>query len=119
MTELELQKIDLRPLSVNEAWQGRRFKTKAYKEYEKNLLSLLPQMKAIEKPYSVIIYFYFGSPMRDIDNPVKLILDVMQKKWKWLNDRDIIQIKLKKFSTDKGNDHFYYRIESFNDKNLK
>jgi len=28
--------IPIKPLTVNKAWQGRRFKTPAYKQYEKN-----------------------------------------------------------------------------------
>ena len=31
-------RIEIKPLSVNECWQGKRFKTKAYTAYEKELL---------------------------------------------------------------------------------
>jgi len=37
-------RINYKPLSVNEAWQGKRFKTKAYKDYEKSLMLLLPKI---------------------------------------------------------------------------
>ena len=45
-------KVEIKPLSVNAAWQGRRFKTEAYKKYEKEVLSALPELVLPEKPYS-------------------------------------------------------------------
>ena len=35
--------IHRKPLSVNTCWQGKRFKTPLYKEYEKEILELLPE----------------------------------------------------------------------------
>ena len=35
-------RINLKPLSVNQAWMGRKFKTPAYKKYEADMLILLP-----------------------------------------------------------------------------
>ena len=35
--------LNVKPLSVNQCWQGRRYKTKAYKQYEKALLQILPK----------------------------------------------------------------------------
>ena len=29
-------RLDIKPLSVNEAWQGRRVKTKKYRDFETN-----------------------------------------------------------------------------------
>jgi hypothetical protein len=34
--------IKIKPLSVNKAWQGKRFKTNEYKQYEKEVSLLLP-----------------------------------------------------------------------------
>ena len=34
--------IDIKPLSVNKMWQGRRYKTYEYQKYEKEFLYLLP-----------------------------------------------------------------------------
>ena len=38
-------KINIKPLSVNKAWQGKRFKTKKYKAFETELLLKLPHKK--------------------------------------------------------------------------
>jgi len=33
-------RVDIKPLSVNEAWRGRRFKTPEYRKYERDILTL-------------------------------------------------------------------------------
>ena len=38
-------RIDIKPMSVNEAWKGRRFKTDKYKGFEKEMLLKLPNIK--------------------------------------------------------------------------
>ena len=38
-------KIKIKPLSVNKAWQGKRFKTREYKSYEELLLYLFPTLR--------------------------------------------------------------------------
>ena len=54
--------IDLKPLSVNDAWKGRRFKTDEYKTYIKHMLLLLPSSsKGIVIPEGKLqITFVFG-----------------------------------------------------------
>ena len=51
-------KYKIKPLSVNKAWAGKRFKTEDYKSYEKELLLALPKQEVPEPPYCV--YFEFG-----------------------------------------------------------
>lgn len=96
--------IKEKPLSVNEVWQGRRFKTDAYKQYEKKMLLLLPKAK---KPFSdmlrIEIHFGFSNLCSDIDNPVKPILDILQKKYRF-NDKNIFELILRKNKVDKGNE---------------
>ena len=38
-------KIEIKPLSVNDAWQGTRYKTTKYKAFQKELLLKLPKIK--------------------------------------------------------------------------
>mgnify|MGYP001108467912 CR=1 FL=1 len=38
-------KVNIKPLSVNKVWQGRRYKTKDYKVYEEALFYLLKKYK--------------------------------------------------------------------------
>ena len=105
-------KIDIKPLSVNKAWQGRRYKTKAYKAFEKEMLLLLPKLKnPITTPIKISLVFGFSSKLSDIDNPIKMVLDILQKKYKF-NDRDIYELNIKKEITKKG--YEFIKIDFFN-----
>jgi hypothetical protein len=82
-------KIDLKPLSVNQAWKGKRFKTDAYKIFEKQLLLLLPKNYLIpEPPFEIHLEFGFSSANSDWDNGIKQFVDVLAKKYGF-NDRYI------------------------------
>jgi Holliday junction resolvase RusA-like endonuclease len=102
-------KLNIKPLSVNEAWQGSRFKTKAYLRYEKTLLLMLPK-KELKNVHKLFIEFGFSSKLADIDNPVKLILDILQKKYGF-NDRDIFELNVKKSIVEKSKEFIKIKIE--------
>ncbi len=72
--------IHTKPLSVNEAWQGKRFKTKKYKAYEKELMLLLPNKYEIPEGDLQVRYEFGLNIMADWDNPVKPLQDILQKK---------------------------------------
>lgn len=81
--------VNIKPLSVNKAWKGRRYKTLAYKNYEQQVLTLLPQRVHIpDGKLELHLEFGFSSPLADFDNPVKLFVDCLQKKYRF-NDRRI------------------------------
>lgn len=86
---------NINALSVNECWQGRRFKTPEYKRYERNLLLMLPKLKVENKPMRIGIHCGFSNMNKDIDNIVKPLLDILQKKYTF-NDRNIIELFLRK-----------------------
>lgn len=89
-------KVEMKPLSVNEAWQGKRFKTPLYKSFEKEILLRMPKIKIdFKKPIKMEITFGFSNPLSDIDNPLKPTLDCLQKKYGF-NDRDIYELNVKK-----------------------
>lgn len=113
ITNFENVKIDIVPLSVNEAWKGRRFKTKAYKQYEHDLLYLLPRVKMPSPPYKIYLEFGFSNSMSDFDNPVKPFLDILQKKYN-INDRHIMDAHIKKIIVLKGKEYILFNINSIN-----
>ena len=83
--------LNIKPLSVNNCWQGRRFKTKHYLNYEKELLLKLPQrVIQNELPLIVTITYWFSNIGADIDNPSKPLLDILQKKY-WFDDKRIFE----------------------------
>ena len=92
--------LQIKPLSVNLAWQGKRFKTPAYKRYERDVLLMLPKAE-ITKFDKLKITYGFSNKASDIDNPTKMILDILQKKY-GINDRDIEYLVLQKVIVKKG-----------------
>lgn len=109
-----MRKINIKPLSVNECWQGRRFKNKEYKQYEKDLLLMLPNVKLKIQRVSIDIVFGFSNSLCDIDNPLKPFLDILQKKYN-INDRDIYKLIVSKEVIKKGNEFIKYQITEINE----
>lgn len=83
--------VDLKPLSVNEAWKGRSFKTNTYKDFENDLLWLLPKnIKPIEGRVEVRFRFHMKNhKLADWDNPIKPLQDVLVKSGIISDDRNI------------------------------
>lgn len=92
--------LNIKPLSVNRAFQGRRFKTPEYNAYEKLMRSMLPKCE-INDFSKLKITYGFSNMASDIDNPTKLVLDILQKQY-GVNDRDIIYLVLHKVKVKKG-----------------
>jgi Holliday junction resolvase RusA-like endonuclease len=103
--------IYIKPLSVNGAWQGKRFKTPAYKKYERDLLLLLPQMTMPKAPYEINIEVAFSSKASDLDNILKPFLDVLQKKYA-INDKDIYRLSVEKTIVPKGQEFIKFSIRN-------
>ena len=101
--------LNIKPLSVNECWQGKRFKTKAYNVYERHLLLLLPK-KDLKAVKSIYLEFGFSSKLADIDNPIKPILDILQKKYGF-NDKEIFEMHVIKSVVPKGQEFIKIKIE--------
>jgi len=106
-------RIHIKPMSVNKVWQGKRFKTPAYKSYEVELMALLPKNLQIDfkGDLSVEIVFGFSSKLADIDNPLKPLLDVLQKYYGF-NDRQITKIIVEKEIVKKGDEFIDVKINT-------
>ena len=112
-----VNKVNIKPLSVNEAWQGRRFKTPKYKKYEQDLLLILP--KAVDIPEGPLVAHYeFGvsNSASDWDNGVKPFQDVLQKRYGF-DDRRIYRAIVDKVKVKKGQEYVKFRLEAFHDEN--
>lgn len=101
-------RINHKPLSVNDAWKGRKFKTANYTKYERDILYMLPRLKIPSPPYHLDLEFGM-SKLSDIDNPVKNFIDILQKKYKF-NDRDIMELHVKKTIVKKGNEFIAFEL---------
>jgi len=99
--------LSIKPLSINEAWQGRRFKTKKYKDYERNTLILLGKNKMIKGFVSVEYNFFIKNfKMSDVGNFEKPISDIVVKSGLIEDDRFITEIVLKKYPINKDEQEY-------------
>lgn len=110
-------KLKIKPLSVNQCWQGKRFKTPKYKAYEKELLLRLPKITIPPPPYEVNYYFGFSSANCDLDNPVKPLQDILQKKY-GINDRYINKMTVEKVKVAKCAEYFGFEINNFKNETI-
>ena len=95
-------KLNEKPLSINEAWQGKRFKTSTYKSYEETILLTMPKAKIdVEQMLRIEFFFGFSNKASDLDNPVKLLLDIAQKKYGF-NDKNVFELNVRKCIVKKG-----------------
>jgi Holliday junction resolvase RusA-like endonuclease len=101
--------IKIKALSVNEAWQGKRYKTQAYKAFEKELILKLPDIEVPEGKLALNIEIGFSNANSDLSNPLKLIEDILQKKYSF-NDNKIYDIHMKKKITKKGAEYIMFEI---------
>ncbi len=102
--------LKIKPLSVNAVWQGKRFKTPKYREYEKVMMLILPPLKKPNAPYFLEVTFGM-SLLSDIDNPLKPFLDCLQKKY-GINDRDIYTLVVNKDVVKKGNEYIKFKLSA-------
>jgi Holliday junction resolvase RusA-like endonuclease len=106
VTEIHLP---VKPLSVNSAWKGRRYKSDLYKSYEKKILLMLPAKVYIPEMMRIEFVFGFSSKASDLDNPVKMILDIMQKRFKF-NDSRVWEMEIQKKIVPKGEEYMKINI---------
>ena len=105
-----MNRLDIKPMSVNDAWQGRKFKTDKYKEYTIDVLILLPKIKIPEGDLLLKLEFGFSSRASDWDNPIKPFVDILQKKYNF-DDKRIKKGVVTVFNVKKGEEYIKFKIE--------
>lgn len=106
-----MHSIKITPLSVNRCWQGRRFKSPLYKNYEQELFYLLPKITIPKGKLKVSLVFGFSSKLNDIDNGVKPFIDILQKKYSF-NDILIYEMQINKVDVPRGSEYIKFKIEA-------
>jgi Holliday junction resolvase RusA-like endonuclease len=104
-------KVNVKPLSINIAFQGRRFKSPAYKVYEKECLLKLRPFKFPQGPVSMTIIVGYSNKANDIDNAIKPILDILQKKYNF-NDKDVYELHVYKVIVKKGEEFWQFDAQA-------
>jgi Holliday junction resolvase RusA-like endonuclease len=103
-------RLNIKPLSVNDAWQGRRVKSKKYRNYEEDILKLLRPMTIPEGPLELYLKWGFSSAGSDWDNPIKPFQDCLQKKYNF-NDNRVVRAVTEKVKVKKGDEFIEFEIK--------
>lgn len=100
--------LNIKALSVNKAFQGRRFKTPEYNKYINDMMLMLPKLYEVPtKDIRLKIDFGYSSKLSDIDNGLKTFLDCLVKKYGF-DDRYIIELHVTKTIVNKGKEHIKF-----------
>lgn len=105
-----MKNINIKPLSINAAFQGKRFKTPEYKKWCSDVDLLLPKGKVPKGKLKLSLEFGFSNKNADIDNPTKLITDALQFKYGF-NDNMIYELNIIKTIVSKGNEFIKFKLE--------
>ena len=105
-------RINIKPLSQNQAWQGRRFKTPAYKSFERECLIKLSPMKIPDGKLQIAYVVGYSNPMSDIDNFLKSLQDIICKRYGF-DDNRIYRIEIEKVITKKGFEFIEFEIKEY------
>jgi Holliday junction resolvase RusA-like endonuclease len=104
-----MEKINIKALSVNRSYQGRRFATPELKAYKQELMYLLPKLKIPKGKLSVLYIFGVSSKLADLDNNIKAFQDTLCEKYGF-NDRDIYSLSAIKEIAPKGKEYIRFEI---------
>lgn len=100
------------PVSTNQLYVGKRWKSKRAKQFEHNVANQLAVFCADKTlpAGELSIAFRFGTTRRqDVDNSVKCVLDVICKHY-GIDDRRFTGISLVRVPVPKGSEFITFRI---------
>lgn len=100
-----LKTIKISPISINKCWQGRRFKTKEYDRWRKDVVNLFLPYKKIDWPekcffHATFVFFIKNFLRADLDNMVKPIQDAIVEARIIPDDRMITRLTLVKMRAE-------------------
>lgn len=104
-----MNKIPIRPLSVNEGYKGRRFKTPEHKVWERSVMFLLPKFTVPPGPLEIYLKFGFSSKASDWDNCIKHFQDCLSQKYQF-NDKQIRRAVIETEIVKKGQEFIVWNL---------
>lgn len=105
------QRLDIKPLSVNQAFTGRRFATEKYKKFKTDISYLLKPCKIpICDAYRLTLTFGLSSPLSDGDNCIKQTQDALADKYGF-NDKKIREWHVYAKKVSKGQEFIEFELE--------
>ncbi len=113
-----MNKVQIKPLTVNRAWNGRKYKTDEYKSYERELDFLLPKIDVPEGKLQAHYIFGLSNKNNDYDNCIKQFQDIISKKYDF-NDNRIYKAVIEKFDVKKGEEYIEFEIKEYEERTLR
>lgn len=107
-----MTRLNIKPLSVNTAFTGVRYKTDEYKQYAKLVLLSLKPMKIPDGKLEIRYKFGLSNSGADLDNCVKQFQDLLCAKYNF-NDNRIYRIIAEKEIVPKGQEFIEFSIIPF------
>jgi len=105
-----MEYLDIKPLSVNQAYTGRRFATEDLKKYREDLSIILPKIKIPDG--NLAVKYVFGiSKGSDGDNCVKAFQDIIADQYGF-NDNRIYHWDITKVLVNKGKEFIEFEIST-------
>lgn len=105
-------KVNIKPLSVNSAWIGRRWPTKEYSAWTKEACLKIPKIKIPEGELELNLIFGVSNRAADIDNPQKTFIDALQKRLGF-DDKRIYRLTAEKVIVKKGEEFIQFNINQY------
>ncbi|MCX4024772.1 hypothetical protein [Spartinivicinus marinus] len=110
--------VKTKPLSVNEAFLGRKVKSKKYRDYEEILISTLPDVSVPEGKLTLKLLVSYSNSRADIDNALKPFIDVLQKRYDF-NDNKLYRLVIEKNIVKKGEEFLKFQLIPYEKQNGK
>ena len=107
-----MYELPIKALSVNRAWQGRRYRSVAYNQFRRVVSVFLNKIRPTKPPEKPILFHgeWGVSNMRsDTDNPCKPFLDILFEWWD-MKDHWVEFIMLEKTKTAKGKEYVRFHV---------
>ena len=108
---MEITRIDIRPLSVNAGYKGRRFKTTEHKQWARSVMFLLPKIILPPPPYEIYFKFGFSSNSSDYDNAIKHTQDCIATRYRF-NDKLIRRAVIDIDIVPKGKEYIEFSLKT-------
>jgi|TARA_Y100000296_G_scaffold86818_1_gene128000 Holliday junction resolvase RusA-like endonuclease len=99
MTNSKTLVVPIRPITINQAWCGRKFKTPRYKKWREEM-GWLVKGKGKVKWCNIELEFHIKHfATTDVDNLIKPVLDALEEGGVIENDKYVVSVKATKYKS--------------------
>lgn len=107
-----MEHLDIKAISLNQAYRGRRFATSELKKFKEDIFLLLPKCSInIKGKLEVSYIFGISSRGSDGDNLIKAFQDCLAQAYGF-NDNIIYKWKVEKVIVSKGEEYIEFFIKN-------